>query len=729
LISKNNRWIQNIRSRRIAEARRNGKLLLECNSSDCNELIDSTAVDTSLKSDNQISTGAGSSVPTDAEAKIDDDLIKKMSQEVSRLAQYQIEAKQERRNSDAHLLQKVQEMISKETVAASSAQSLSVLQSTTKVLEQTNVQLMEELKQLNHKLVHETESHTVQTAQLQMKLLQSQVTIGTLEELQSDLKHQLATLISERDSEQKSKEDMREQLLATTNELEEVEKRLDEIKENMIRESNDAMDEIHLLQDSNDALQATIEKEKQSFEQLQKKLQAKDEAIQRLESDVIPNLQITIETERDTVARLEQTMETRQHDMDRALEQITKLQNDIQLLHDQYEELQRNSLQAEQDHRKIEEELQQSNSNEEKLSSAHEDIKHELQALIETNCTLQKSNETFILQQKELNDALEDSMMQLDNVEKEKRVVEQQLQQALLQIETIQNSLSLTNAEMSEKLQQMTEQLHTERQVHKDAEKVRIELQTMMSNQQSEIVALQQTVEVTKKERDVARNNMDGYSVREQKLYDQLQYYETVRREMHSKLMQLMGNIRVFVRIRPRLSNEGRQTQQRVDPPKSKKRMSLMENIKAKRNEMELDDTEEDIFRFLGMYEGENSSPTDDNHKKLAATMTSTMPGTTSISSSDDITKNMIEVTAPYKDRGGLNDRRKQWTFGFDRVFTPNNSQQDIWDATDPLIQCAVDGYHVTIFAYGQTGSGVRGEIFFHYTYSYMFEKKVFLTC
>ena len=67
----------------------------------------------------------------------------------------------------------------------------------------------------------------------------------------------------------------------------------------------------------------------------------------------------------------------------------------------------------------------------------------------------------------------------------------------------------------------------------------------------------------------------------------------------------------------------------------------------------------------------------------------------------------MVEVTAPYKYRGGLNDRRQQWKFGFDRVFTPTHTQNDIWDATDPLIQCAVDGYHVTLFAYGQTGSGV----------------------
>ena len=30
----------------------------------------------------------------------------------------------------------------------------------------------------------------------------------------------------------------------------------------------------------------------------------------------------------------------------------------------------------------------------------------------------------------------------------------------------------------------------------------------------------------------------------------------------------------------------------------------------------------------------------------------------------DDLTKQTIELTEPYKDRGGLNPRRKKWKFG-----------------------------------------------------------------
>jgi kinesin family protein C1 len=71
-----------------------------------------------------------------------------------------------------------------------------------------------------------------------------------------------------------------------------------------------------------------------------------------------------------------------------------------------------------------------------------------------------------------------------------------------------------------------------------------------------------------------------------------------------------------------------------------------------------------------------------------------------------DATKNRVKVKEPHKDRGGLKDRRKTWEYSFDKVFTPDHGQEDVWDSTEPLVQCAVDGFNVTIFAYGQTGSG-----------------------
>lgn len=39
-------------------------------------------------------------------------------------------------------------------------------------------------------------------------------------------------------------------------------------------------------------------------------------------------------------------------------------------------------------------------------------------------------------------------------------------------------------------------------------------------------------------------------------------------------------------------------------------------------------------------------------------------------------------------------------------MFSPNHTQDDVFEDTRHLVRSALDGYNVCVFAYGQTGSG-----------------------
>jgi kinesin family protein 18/19 len=53
------------------------------------------------------------------------------------------------------------------------------------------------------------------------------------------------------------------------------------------------------------------------------------------------------------------------------------------------------------------------------------------------------------------------------------------------------------------------------------------------------------------------------------------------------------------------------------------------------------------------------------------------------------------------------NNRAKDQTFAFDRVFDENTTQADVYEATSKnLLDSVLDGYNATVFAYGATGCG-----------------------
>jgi len=174
----------------------------------------------------------------------------------------------------------------------------------------------------------------------------------------------------------------------------------------------------------------------------------------------------------------------------------------------------------------------------------------------------------------------------------------------------------------------------------------------------------------TSRRRQDAEDKLETIDKREEHLLHRLQEGDRVRRHLHNRIIQLCGNIRVFVRIRPELDGEREKEMRRLEK-------KAVASRKRKHTEVQGCATP---FRFPSLID--------------------------SASENRDLSKSLVEFTEPPKDRGGLKERTKKWKFGFDHVFTPEHSQSDVWEATEPLVQSTIDGYNVCVFAYGQTGSG-----------------------
>ncbi|KAI3466204.1 hypothetical protein Pfo_022867 [Paulownia fortunei] len=107
---------------------------------------------------------------------------------------------------------------------------------------------------------------------------------------------------------------------------------------------------------------------------------------------------------------------------------------------------------------------------------------------------------------------------------------------------------------------------------------------------------------------------------------------EKLRKKLHNTILELKGNIRVFCRVRPLLSDDGVGTEAKV----------------------------------------------------------------VSFPTSMEVLGRGIDLT----------QNGQKHSFTFDKVFMPDDSQEDVFVEISQLVQSALDGYKVCIFAYGQTGSG-----------------------
>jgi len=323
-----------------------------------------------------------------------------------------------------------------------------------------------------------------------------------------------------------------------------------------------------------------------------------------------------------------------------------------------------------------------------KQSEAHQEFEsvlnakdEELRTLVEENSALNSKNLT-----NEMNiEKMQNQMASSTNVGAENvKLIEENAAMAT-KIEELTNEVKIAKGKLAEE----SAARKNEQQKLKDFSKKMAEYSSkseqLMSKSKSNAHALANVIaerdsnatalKRAEKERDGALERLKTFDSREFDLVNRLNNIEAIRRKLHNRVMQLSGNIRVFVRVRPVITCEQHlltTAQENADALMAKsmntKGLNFGESVIP--------------FEFPELGEGE---------MKQDGTISS---------------KTLLEMTEPFKDRGGLSNRRRKHRFGFDNVLDPSSTQEDVWEAAEPLVQSAVDGHNVCLFAYGQTGSG-----------------------
>ncbi|KAL7539613.1 hypothetical protein ACHAXR_009451 [Thalassiosira sp. AJA248-18] len=311
----------------------------------------------------------------------------------------------------------------------------------------------------------------------------------------------------------------------------------------------------------------------------------------------------------------------------------------------------------------------------------------------------------------------------------EKEALNQELNKARDDISEIQVRVGNLEGELTNS-QQVTSSLQTEK---KASNKKLTELSSQLQALTNHLESAQATIAALEAKLHAKDEYCQKFGSIERQLIQEKHVLNEIRRDLHNRVIQLSGNIRVFVRVRPMVASERQltlQAQQQatnnnrrlssLSRPSSSSgrpssRGSLGPSATGSRPSSRGSMTTSSTHRSLTSSQAEEVAvddqcpfrfPSITDRNAAAASSSSSSKSSPNYTSFNDLTKQTIELTEPHKDRGGLTPRRKKWKYGFDRVFNQSNGQEDVWEGAEPLVQSCVDGFHVCMFAYGQTGSG-----------------------
>jgi kinesin family protein C1 len=557
-------------------------------------------------------------------------------------------------------------------------------------LETTNQKLQGDVKELETKLAGEKETFLVEKTRLEGQLDASKreatMRIQGLEETRKQLSDQVQSMQREKTNLMVRVTDLENEVNMGREKVSELTSAIQTLRSDSKVELDALKLENERLTKSESDLSAELSSVKLVRDDLEKKAAEYEEALDSLENQLLPESESQLKDALDKLRAQKKATAEAEEKLKVATEQIEQMKSDIEALEQEKEE-ERVQFQAlnEESTKAFTKLMDASTAKEEKIEGISQqllelerDLESEKQKATDAAEEFSSLKSDMEDRMKELESSLNDTRTRLQTAYDEKQKLSEELDDALQQIASLSNAKKEAMSEYSSasaNLDEVQKSLAAERDANK-------RLQDEGRDQQLRIMELEKQLKTTTRERDDAISHMGTFDDREEELYRKLRESDRIRRDLHNRVMQLSGNIRVYVRVRPAI--EGELQQQKVASLKN----GHADKSKKRKHEEMVED--ENPFHFPGVYDRDGDAA---DSKKAR-------------SSVDDLCKNIVEVTEPYKDRGGLNPRRKKWRFGFDHVFSPSEGQEDVWEATEPLVQSAVDGYNVCIFAYGQTGSG-----------------------
>jgi len=365
------------------------------------------------------------------------------------------------------------------------------------------------------------------------------------------------------------------------------------------------------------------------------------------------------------------------------LEEIRELEGRLEHYKSEIDHLQQSSRQKESDH----------DADKGRLLSDLGELKSRLDEASAKNESIESENTRLAEALESASSKFEENKLQLEEIAEENERLEAELEGKGDMLRTAESEKISLEAELGQ-AQRDTSVLHTNvgvlekelevTRTEKSAAEAKLnELSSQLSNTTTHLENAKSEVQNLEKKLRDNEQYLEQFRSIESRLIQEKYVLNQIRRDLHNKVVQLSGNIRVFVRVRPLVESERALSldQGASNPKRSKfsgitsaspvkwcKRTAIRPSSANGRPLSQGSNGSRGSSTSLAAHSAtpdEGPSPfhfpSVTDRKLTGNSSESSSPNYTSF---HDLSKETVELTEPYKDRGGLSDRRKKYKYG-----------------------------------------------------------------